>query len=117
MWCGAISCLITVFSAFAHLTLEGVIQRKYLLLAHKARNKGMVWNNVRYEKKISILVHHGYGPQEVQKWAKTPQNYIVHAMLVPVVSYFISYPAFICLQYHPMPQTCVYRDRHAKAYL
>ena len=29
-------------------------------------------------------------------------------MLVPVVSYFISYPAFKCLQYHPMPQTCVW---------
>ena len=25
---------------------------------------------------------------------KTPQNYIVHPMLVPVLSYFISYPAF-----------------------
>ena len=36
------------------------------------------------------------------KWCKngpkTPQNYIVHPMLVPVVSYFISYPAFKCLQ-------------------
>ena len=46
------------------------------------------------------------------KWCKngpkTPQNYIVHPMLVPVVSYFISYPAFKCLQYHPMPQTCVW---------
>ena len=46
------------------------------------------------------------------KWCKsgpkTPQNHIVHPMLVPVVSYFISYPAFKCLQYHPMPQTCVW---------
>ena len=46
------------------------------------------------------------------KWCKTgrktPQNYIVHPMLVPVVSYFFSYPAFKCLQYHPMPQTCVW---------
>ena len=46
------------------------------------------------------------------KWCKngpkTPQNYIVHPMLVPVVSYFISYPAFKCLQNHPMPQTCVW---------
>ena len=41
-----------------------------------------------------------YGP-------KTPQNYIVHPMLVPGVSYCFSYPAFKCLQYHPMPQTCV----------
>ena len=38
---------------------------------------------------------------------KTPQNYIVHPMLVPVVSYFSSYPAFKCLQYHPMLKTCV----------
>ena len=56
MWCGAISCLITIFSPFAHLTREGVIQKKYLLLADKARNKGMVWNNVRYDKKFAILV-------------------------------------------------------------
>ena len=46
------------------------------------------------------------------KWCKdgpkTPQDYIVHPMLVPVVSYFISYPAFKCLQYHPMPGTCVW---------
>ena len=46
------------------------------------------------------------------KWSrnrpKPPQNYIVHPMLVPVVSYFISYPAFKCLQYHSMPQTCVW---------
>ena len=48
---------------------------------------------------------------------KKPQNYIVHPMLVPVVSHFFSYPAFKCLQYHPMPQTCVCGDRHAKAYL
>ena len=39
---------------------------------------------------------------------KTPQNCIVHPMLVPVVSYFISYPAFKCLQYHPMPKTFVW---------
>ena len=46
------------------------------------------------------------------KWYKngpnTPQNYIVHPMLVPVLSYFLSYPALKCLQYHPMPQTCVW---------
>ena len=47
------------------------------------------------------------------KWCKngpkTPQSYIVYPMLVPVVSYCISYPAFKCLQYHPMPQNiCVW---------
>ena len=44
--------------------------KQILLLAHKARNKGMVWNNVRYDKKFAILVHREYGPQKVQKWAK-----------------------------------------------
>ena len=46
------------------------------------------------------------------KWCKngpkTPQNYIVHRMFVPVVSYLISYPAFKCLQYHTMTETCVW---------
>ena len=83
------------------------MQRKNLLLAHKARNKGMVWNNDRYDKKFATLVQRRYGPRKVQKWAETPQNYIVPPMLVPAVSYLISYPAFKCLQYHPMPQTCV----------
>ena len=45
------------------------------------------------------------------KWCKdgpkTPQNCIVHPMLVPVVSYFF-YPACKCLQGHRMPQTCVW---------
>ena len=46
------------------------------------------------------------------KWCKngpkTPQIYIVQPTPVHIVSYFISYPAFKCLQYHPMPQTCVW---------
>ena len=46
--------------------------------------------------------------QSCKDGPKTPQNYIVHPMLVPVVLYFISYPAFKCLQYHPMRQTCVW---------
>ena len=48
------------------------------------------------------------------KWCKngpkTPQNYVVHSMLVPVVSYFISYPAFKCLPSYA-PNMCVDGDR------
>ena len=46
--------------------------------------------------------------QSCKDGPKTPQNYIVHPMLVPVVLYSISYPAFKCLQYHPMRQTSVW---------
>ena len=34
----------------------------------------VVWNNVRYDKKFAILVHRGYGPQKVQKWAENTSN-------------------------------------------
>ena len=44
----------------------------------------------------------------VQKWAKNTSKLHCssHACARSII--FVSYPAFKCLQYHPMPQTCVW---------
>ena len=39
---------------------------------------------------------------------KTPQNYIVHPILMHILSYFMSLLSFKCIQYQPKPQTCVW---------
>ena len=90
MWCGAISCSITVFSRFAHHTWEGVIQRKYLLLAYKARNKGIkgMTRNLQYLSTVDM------DHKRCQNGLKTPQIYIFQPNPVHIVSYFIYYLAF-----------------------
>ena len=39
---------------------------------------------------------------------KTPQIYIVHHILMPVVSEFMYCLSFKCIQYQPKPQTCAW---------
>ena len=102
------SCSITVFSPFAHPTSEGVIHRKYLLLAHKARNNGMkevgqslymidyMWcgttsgmtRNLQYLSTVDM------DHKRCKNGPKTPQIYIVQPTPVHIVSYFIYYLAF-----------------------
>ena len=48
------------------LTIKAVRQSLYMIIC------GV--KNVRYDKKFAILVHLGYGPQKVQKWAEKTSN-------------------------------------------
>ena len=104
MWCGAISCSITVFLPFTHLTVEGgntsSWHTKHATRAWCGTTSGMT-GNLQYLSTVDM------DHKRCKNGPETPQNYIVHPMLVPVVSYLISYPAFKCLQYHPRLQTCV----------
>ena len=43
-----------------------------------------------------------------KKGPKTPGIYIVHHILMPVVSYFMQFLSFKRIQYQPRPQTCVW---------
>ena len=102
MWCGARSCLITVFSPFAHPTSKGVIHRKYLLLAHKARSNGMkavydyMWCGTTsgMTRNLEYLSTVDMDHKRCKNGPKTPQIYIVQPTPVHIVSYFIYYLAF-----------------------
>ena len=111
MWCGAISCSITVISSFAHLTRKGVVERKYLLLAHKARNKGMTKN---LQDLSTVDMDHKKG----QKWAEDTSKLHCssHACARSIIFYFLPSMQMLTIPSYA-PNMCVYGDRDAKSYL